>query len=123
MGKQLFGTDGIRGVPGEFPLDDATLVRVGAALGHYLHGAKAAAAGQARKPVLIGRDTRESGPHIAAWIAAGLAAEGAIPSSAGTHHARSGLPGAQRRICGRGGDFRFAQPLPRQRREALPARE
>ena len=72
MGKQLFGTDGIRGVPGEFPLDDATLVRVGAALGHYLHEAKPA--GAASNRVLIGRDTRESGPHIEKCIARGLAA-------------------------------------------------
>src|SRR5271170_1259885 len=83
MGKQLFGTDGIRGVPGEFPLDDDTLVRVGAALGHYLHGARAAAAGDARKPVLIGRDTRESGPHIEECIARGLAAAGTQAVSTG----------------------------------------
>ena len=36
MAKQLFGTDGIRGVPGEEPLDDATLDRVGLALGEYV---------------------------------------------------------------------------------------
>jgi phosphoglucosamine mutase len=83
MGKQLFGTDGIRGVPGEFPLDDDTLVRVGAALGHYLHGARAAAAGDARKPVLIGRDTRESGLHIEECIARGLAAAGTQAVSTG----------------------------------------
>src|SRR5579864_7806214 len=34
--KQLFGTDGIRGIPGEYPLDDATLERVGFALGQYV---------------------------------------------------------------------------------------
>ena len=39
MGKQLFGTDGIRGIPGEYPLDDATLERVGLALGMHLRGA------------------------------------------------------------------------------------
>src|SRR6202453_5107050 len=36
MGKELFGTDGIRGIPGEYPLDNATLDRVGLALGNYL---------------------------------------------------------------------------------------
>jgi phosphoglucosamine mutase len=77
MTKQLFGTDGIRGVPGEYPLDDATLGRVGAALGEYLNSLVA-------KPrVLIGRDTRESGPHIAGIIANGLASAGAEPVSAG----------------------------------------
>ena len=29
MAKELFGTDGIRGLPGEYPLDDLTLNRVG----------------------------------------------------------------------------------------------
>ena len=82
MGKQLFGTDGIRGVPGEFPLDDATLVRVGAALGHYLKDAPAAAA-NGRKRVLIGRDTRESGMHIEECIARGLAATGTEAFSSG----------------------------------------
>src|ERR1700684_334523 len=81
MAKELFGTDGIRGIPGEYPLDDATLDRVGLALGNYLR-----LEGRARdeKPsVLIGRDTRESGPHIAERIACGLAAGGAKPVSAG----------------------------------------
>lgn len=77
MGKQLFGTDGIRGIPGEYPLDDATLERVGLALGKHLRE-------QSENPkVLIGRDTRESGPHIAECIARGLASAGSEPVSAG----------------------------------------
>ncbi|MGH9711017.1 MAG: phosphoglucosamine mutase, partial [Candidatus Acidiferrales bacterium] len=36
MPKELFGTDGIRGAPGKYPLDDLTLFRVGVALGEYL---------------------------------------------------------------------------------------
>lgn len=76
MAKQLFGTDGIRGIPGEYPLDDTTLVRTGMALGEYLRKT-----GKAR--VLIGRDTRESGPHIAEKIASGLQAAGAEPVPAG----------------------------------------
>ena len=81
MAKQLFGTDGIRGVPGEYPLDDATLDRVAVSFGEYVvlhskvHGAS--------PRVLIGRDTRESGPHIADRIARGLSAAGAEPVSAG----------------------------------------
>ncbi|MGH9718378.1 MAG: phosphoglucosamine mutase [Candidatus Acidiferrales bacterium] len=78
MGKHLFGTDGIRGVPGEYPLDDATLPRVGLALGKHV-----AKPGGDRAKVLIGRDTRESGPHIAQLIASGLATAGAEPVSAG----------------------------------------
>src|SRR5882762_996902 len=57
MPKEFFGTDGIRGVPGTPPLDDATLYATGRALGAHLkreHGAAHA---------LIGMDTRESGPH------------------------------------------------------------
>ena len=85
MAKQLFGTDGIRGVPGKYPLDDATLERAGHALGKYLCSSgnvpAGAAGNQAR--VLIGRDTRESGLHIAEIIARGLAAAGVDPVSAG----------------------------------------
>jgi phosphoglucosamine mutase len=77
MAKQLFGTDGIRGIPGEYPLDDTTLVRAGLALGDYLRK------GGTRARVLIGRDTRESGPHLAERIARGLETAGAEPVSAG----------------------------------------
>ena len=77
MPKQLFGTDGVRGIPGEYPLDDQTLYWIGRSVGAYLRRSE-------QKPrVLIGMDTRESGPHIAAEIAAGLADEGAATSSAG----------------------------------------
>jgi phosphoglucosamine mutase len=81
MAKELFGTDGIRGIPGEYPLDDATLDRTGLALGNYLRAQDGARDNRPR--VLIGRDTRESGPHIAERIARGLAAAGAEPVSAG----------------------------------------
>jgi phosphoglucosamine mutase len=81
MAKQLFGTDGIRGIPGQSPLDDQTLERVGEALGK--HTVAEASDKGARPRVLIGRDTRESGPHIAQQIASGLAAAGAEPVSAG----------------------------------------
>src|SRR5208282_711606 len=67
----------IRGIPGEYPLDDATLDRIGQALADYLRSQGA------RPRVLIGRDTRESGPHIAGRIVRGLAAAGAAPVSAG----------------------------------------
>jgi phosphoglucosamine mutase len=77
MAKELFGTDGIRGEPGKSPLDDATLYAAGRALGSYL-------AKQNRNPrVMIGMDTRESGPHIAALLAAGLKAAGTETAFAG----------------------------------------
>ena len=82
MAKQLFGTDGIRGIPGQYPLDDATLDRIGYALG--MHSQASDAGGERKRPrVLIGRDTRESGLHIAERIARGLVAAGAEPVSAG----------------------------------------
>ena len=71
MEKRLFGTDGIRGVAGEPPLDARTVAALGRALGKDL-----SARGLGRSPVLIGMDTRESGPSIAAQLAAGLGAEG-----------------------------------------------
>src|SRR6202048_5452041 len=66
MPKELFETDGIRGVPGTPPLDDTTLYATGRSLGTYLKQNSPAAR------VLIGMDTRESGSHIAALLAAGL---------------------------------------------------
>ncbi|HEX4004457.1 MAG TPA: phosphoglucosamine mutase [Candidatus Acidoferrales bacterium] len=81
MVKHLFGTDGIRGVPGKYPLDDATIERVGFALGQRLASHKGGTG--ARPRVLIGRDTRESGPHIAEIIARGLAESGAEAVSSG----------------------------------------
>src|SRR5580704_213609 len=77
MPKELFGTDGIRGVPGTPPLDDATLFASGRSLAGYLLREHSAA------HVLIGMDTRESGAHIAALLAAGLAHAGATVAFAG----------------------------------------
>ncbi len=77
MPKELFGTDGIRGTPGTFPLDDRTLYWTGRALGDFLHAIAPAA------HILIGADTRESGPHIANLIAAGAAAAGVTCEFAG----------------------------------------
>ncbi|MBI3470900.1 MAG: phosphoglucosamine mutase, partial [Candidatus Solibacter usitatus] len=70
MGKQLFGTDGIRGVAGQPPLDPATVHAFGISLG-------AVAKKLSPEPVvLIGADTRESSSWIAAQVAGGLAREG-----------------------------------------------
>ena len=77
MAKELFGTDGIRGIPGTPPLDDQTLFATGRGLGEYLRKHHGSA------HVLIGMDTRESGPHIASLLAAGLQKSGASVESAG----------------------------------------
>jgi len=71
LGKELFGTDGIRGVAGEYPLDPATIFAFGVALGDD------AAKAQTDPEILIGADTRESGPWIAELVAGGLASRGA----------------------------------------------
>jgi phosphoglucosamine mutase len=78
VGKQLFGTDGIRGVAGEYPLDAATVYAFGLALGHD------AARAQSSPEILIGADTRESGGWIAELVAGGLEQAGARVSYAGT---------------------------------------
>jgi phosphoglucosamine mutase len=68
--RVLFGTDGIRGKAHEYPLDVATMFALGEALGHRLRG-------QSGKPrILLGMDTRESGPEIARALTAGIAAGG-----------------------------------------------
>jgi phosphoglucosamine mutase len=69
MARTLFGTDGIRGVAGQPPLDPKTAQAVGAALGCWIVDSRQADA----KQVVIGMDTRESGPWLAAEVAAGLA--------------------------------------------------
>ena len=75
--RKLFGTDGIRGVAGEPPLDPATIYAAGLAVGHSVR--KKAS----NVKVLLGRDTRESSAWIAATIAAGLREAGVTVESAG----------------------------------------
>lgn len=77
MPRQLFGTDGIRGRAGQPPMDAATAYALGAALGAW-------ARGQVQSPkVLLGMDTRESGPWLAQAVAAGLLASSVEPHFAG----------------------------------------
>jgi phosphoglucosamine mutase len=75
--RRLFGTDGIRGIAGEAPLDGRTVYAAGLALGHSLRDTATAPA------VILGRDTRESSPWIASMLAAGLRDAGARVESAG----------------------------------------
>ncbi|MBN8730906.1 MAG: phosphoglucosamine mutase [Acidobacteria bacterium] len=70
MARQLFGTDGIRGVAGEYPLDRKTVYAVGRALGRWSNRHAVEGGGA---EVVIGIDTRESGPWIARLLAAALA--------------------------------------------------
>jgi phosphoglucosamine mutase len=77
MKRELFGTDGIRGVAGEYPLNAATVHAVGVALGKWIAGRHSAA------EVVIGNDTRESGPWLARLVAAGLSGAGVAARYAG----------------------------------------
>src|SRR5215471_9390372 len=64
--RTLFGTDGIRGVAGEPPLDRRTAFAVGVALGRWVIETR-------KSPeVVLGMDTRESGPWLAEHVAGGL---------------------------------------------------
>jgi phosphoglucosamine mutase len=75
--RQLFGTDGIRGVAGEFPLTRDSVYWIGRALGHDL------VRGNAKARVVIGQDTRVSSRWIADRFLQGLASVGVERRSAG----------------------------------------
>ena len=76
--QRLFGTDGVRGKAGAYPLDHETVARLGAAL---VRAMQPNAARSLR--FIIGRDTRESGDWIERELARGVHAEGATITSAG----------------------------------------
>ena len=76
--NRLFGTDGIRGVAGEFPLDDRTVEMIGVSLVNNLSSEIG------RSPrLVIGRDTRVSGPQIEEALTRGARGAGASVASAG----------------------------------------
>jgi phosphoglucosamine mutase len=78
--KRLFGTDGMRGEAGRFPLDAPAITAAGRSLARHL----AAARQDGRPPrVVLGRDTRESGGWIEEAFVAGARAGGALCESAG----------------------------------------
>src|SRR5687767_587532 len=74
---RLFGTDGVRGKAGEFPLDAPTVRRIGAALVRALRH------GDAPIKFLSGRDTRESGAWIERELAYGIRSQGGTLTSSG----------------------------------------
>ena len=91
MSHRLFGTDGVRGKAGEYPLDHDTVARLGAALvramshGGAIDGGAKAPPYDNGKPLrfVLGRDTRESGEWIARELARGVHWAGAEITSAG----------------------------------------
>ncbi len=75
--KALFGTDGIRGEAGRFPLDAATVNTIGFSLARHL-------AETIKEPtIVIGRDTRESGEWLEQALTAGATEAGVKCLSAG----------------------------------------
>ena len=82
---KLFGTDGVRGKAGEYPLDAPTIRRLGAALVRALrHDDRPADAARGRTlKFLAGRDTRESGSWIERELAHGIQSQGASLTSGG----------------------------------------
>ncbi|MCG6893316.1 MAG: phosphoglucosamine mutase [Desulfobacteraceae bacterium] len=68
--SRLFGTDGIRGQANRYPMDAETAVRVGRAVAVCFRGASNTA------PVVVGRDTRKSGPMLESALVAGICSAG-----------------------------------------------
>jgi len=79
--QPLFGTDGVRGIAGNHPLDIPTITRLGAAIVRTLPREPGRRAYGRR--ILIGRDTRESGAWIERALSKGAAYEGGATESAG----------------------------------------
>jgi phosphoglucosamine mutase len=87
MSHRLFGTDGVRGTAGEYPLDHETVARLGAALVRAMRasgrGDSGARASGTPLRFIVGRDTRESGEWIERELARGIRSEGALLTTAG----------------------------------------
>ena len=69
MSRNYFGTDGIRGKVGQYPITPDFVLKLGWAVGRVL-------AGNGHRKVLIGKDTRISGYMFESSLEAGLAAAG-----------------------------------------------
>ncbi|NJM11209.1 MAG: phosphoglucosamine mutase [Synechococcaceae cyanobacterium SM1_2_3] len=69
MGKRFFGTDGIRGRVGEYPITAEFMLKLGWAAGRVLQT-------EGFNKVLIGKDTRISGYMFESALEAGLSAAG-----------------------------------------------
>lgn len=82
MSRQLFGTDGIRGIAGKPPIDPPTAHALGYALGTWVRRTPGDEKTKLRE-VLIGMDTRESGRWLAEQVAGGAEEAGLLPRFAG----------------------------------------
>jgi len=71
---KLFGTDGIRGEVGKYPLTEDAILNIGHALGQWLKIHNPNVQGSLR--VVVGKDTRESGSHLEEALLKGASLEG-----------------------------------------------
>jgi phosphoglucosamine mutase len=79
---KLFGTDGIRGTPGEYPLTDEMIYKIGKASANLLHYQKGVTNGQLK--VIIGKDTRLSCQKIEDILVSAISSCGVEVVLAGT---------------------------------------
>lgn len=75
MSRKYFGTDGVRGRVGQYPITPDFVMKLGYSAGKVLVGRVSMPAGE-RPAVLIGKDTRLSGYMLEAALEAGFAAAG-----------------------------------------------
>ncbi|MBI3547936.1 MAG: phosphoglucosamine mutase [Elusimicrobia bacterium] len=83
--SQLFGTDGVRGIPGHYPLTPDLVRRLAAVAAYVLRKQGAGRPGRNGKApiVLMGRDSRSSGAALERLISQGLASAGCAAVDAG----------------------------------------
>ncbi len=105
MTKALFGTDGIRGVANQAPMDSETVLALARTLAQKLLPTRPAR-------VIIGKDTRASGYMLETALASGLISEGVDIHWPDSHTSHS-VFGAE--TSSRLGDYahRFTQSLAR----------
>ncbi len=84
--RKYFGTDGVRGKVGEFPITPEFMLKLGWAAGRVLSQ-------QGTRKVLIGKDTRISGYMLESALESGLSAAGLEAAFTWPHaHPRYSLP-------------------------------
>lgn len=69
----LFGTDGIRGIANQYPLDCLSVASIGRAIASFFCGTKENQSGR----IIIGQDTRLSGSMLVSALSAGICSMGA----------------------------------------------
>jgi phosphoglucosamine mutase len=79
MAQRLFGTDGIRGEVGNYPLTEEMIFKLGQAVGLWLNQRRV----QSYRKILIAKDTRKSGNNFEQAISAGLISTGVEVSCIG----------------------------------------